>query len=86
MPINKHHPQPSSPKCLTLKKEGSATYIKTFEEILQDEKGGQINLKRRGWGMETMNRGGENFFSCNILIEIRGDYVHDMRIGKNRLL
>lgn len=36
--------------------------------------------------METMNRGGENFFSCNILIEIRGDYVHDIRIGKNGLL
>ena len=35
--------------------------------------------------METINRE-ENFFNCNILMEIRGDYVHDIRTGKNRLL
>ena len=36
--------------------------------------------------METTNTREEKFLNCNILIEIRGDYVHDTRTGKNRLL
>ena len=54
--VNKHHLQPSSPKWLTLRNEGSTKCIKTFEEILQDEKGDQKKKKKKQGGGDGDNQ------------------------------